>query len=282
MLEIVDVSKRKGNFSMKNISIQLPDGYIMGLVGANGSGKTTLIKMLLGIFTPDSGSIRVDGREYGSEEHGIREDIGYVLQEELFDPGLSAEENVDYYGHYYSRYDKELCRKYMEEFELGSSRKYKVLSKGEKLKLQLAFALAHKPKYLIMDEPAGNFDPDFAKIFYRMLTDFVSDGEHSVLLSTHQTEGLERVVDYVTFLQKGELLFSENIETLHSRYKMIRGESYKIKLLPKERIIYMEEGEYGAKALVVNSRLHPFDATLVVEDATIEEMMYFMTKGGRI
>jgi len=266
---------------MKDIDFQLPDGYIMGLVGANGSGKTTLLKMLLGLFTPDSGSIRIDGQEYDSAEHSIREDIGYVLQEELFDSSLSAWENVDYYGHYYKKYDKELCRKYMEEFELEGSRRYKVFSKGEKLKLQLAFALAHQPKYLIMDEPAGNFDPDFAEIFYRRLVEFVSDGKHSVLLSSHQTEGLEHMVDYVTFLQNGKLIFSENIEELHKRYKMVSGESYKIKLIPKERIIYMEENAYGARALALNSRIHPFDRELLVEDATIEELMYFITKGGR-
>ena len=250
MLEVTNVSKKRGSFSMENISFQLPDGYIMGLIGANGAGKTTLIKLLLGLFSPDSGVIRIDGQEYATAEHSIREQIGYVLQEELFDSTLTAWENVDYYGYYYEKYDKELCRKYMEEFELDGSRKYKVFSKGEKLN--------------------------------RLLTDFVSDGAHSVLISTHQTESLERVADYITFLQKGELLFSENIEALHSRYKMIQGESYKIKLVPKERIIYMEEGEYGAKALAKNSRIHPFDPALVVEDATIEEMMYFMTKGGRI
>ena len=282
MLEVRNVSKKKGSFSMKDIDFQLPDGYIMGLVGANGSGKTTLIKMLLGLFVPDSGSIRIDGQEYTNQEHSMREEIGYVLQEELFDSGLSAEKNVDYYGHYYRKYDRELCRKYMREFELDGSRKYKVFSKGEKLKLQLAFALAHKPKYLIMDEPAGNFDPDFAKMFYRLLTEFVSDGKHSVLLSSHQTEGLEHMVDYVTFLQNGKLMFSENIEELHKRYKMISGESYKIKLIPKERIIYMEENAYGARALALSSRIHPFDRELLVEDATIEELMYFITKGGRI
>lgn len=282
MLEVKNVSKKKGRFSMKDIDFQLPDGYIMGLVGANGSGKTTLLKMLLGLFTPDSGSIRIDGQEYAKDEHSIREGIGYVLQEELFESSLSAWENVDYYGNYYKKYDKELCRKYMEEFELEGSRRYKVFSKGEKLKLQLAFALAHQPKYLIMDEPAGNFDPDFAEIFYRMLTEFVSDGKHSVLLSSHQTEGLEHIVDYVTFLQDGKLVFSENIEELHKRYKMVSGECYKIKLIPKERIIYMEKNAYGAKALVLNSRIHPFDRELLVEDATIEELMYFITKGGRI
>lgn len=282
MLEVRDVCKKKGSFSMKDITLQLPEGYIMGLVGANGSGKTTLLKMLLGLFTPDSGSICIDGREYDSAEHSIREDIGYVLQEELFDQSLSAWENVDYYGHYYKKYDKELCRTYMEEFELEGSRRYKVFSKGEKLKLQLAFALAHHPKYLIMDEPAGNFDPDFAEKFYRLLVKFVSDGEHSVLLSSHQTEGLENIVDYVTFLQDGRTMFSENIEELHKRYKMVSGESYKIKLIPKERIIYMEENAYGAKALAQNSRIHPFDRELVVENATIEELMYFITKGGKV
>lgn len=281
MIEISKVTKRRGKFSLEDITLQLPEGSIMGLVGANGAGKTTLIKLLLGLLRSDSGSISIDGQNYMEEECSIREQMGYVLQEELFNPSMSAEVNADYYGGYYKQYDKELCRKYLEDFEVDGRKKYKVLSKGERLKLQLAFALAHHPKYLIMDEPAGNFDPDFAKRFYGLLTKFVSDGEHSVLLSTHQTEGLERIVDYVTFLQQGKMVFSENIEDLRSHYKIISGEKYKINLLPKERVIYMEENAYGARGLAVDSRIHPFDRELLVEEATIEEMMYFITKGGR-
>ena len=281
MIEVTEAAKRRGSFSLERINIQLPEGCIMGLVGANGAGKTTLIQILLGLLQPDVGSVRIDGLDYRREERSIREEIGYVLQEELFQPGMSVWANADYYGGYYKRYDKALCRKYLEEFEVDGRRKYKVLSKGEKLKFQFAFALAHYPKYLIMDEPAGNFDPDFAKNFYGLLTEFVSDGAHSVLLSTHQTEGLERIADYVTFLQKGKLVFSEDIESLRKRYKIISGEKYKIKLLPEERVIFMEENAYGAKALAVNSRIHPFDAELLVENPSIEELMYFITKGGK-
>lgn len=281
MIELTEVTKGIGSFYLENISLQLPEGAIMGLVGANGSGKTTLIQILLGLYRTDSGSVRIDGQEYADAERSIREEIGYVLQDELFQGGLSSYENADYYGRYYQRYDKELLREFLEEFNVNGRCKVKALSKGEKLKLQFAFALSCKPKYLIMDEPAGNFDPEFAELFYQKLAAFVSDGQHSILLSTHQTEGLERIADYITFLEKGKLVFSEDVESLREHYKIISGEKYKIKLLPEERVIYIEENAYGAKALAVNSRIHPFDSELLVEDASIEEMMYFITEGGR-
>lgn len=280
MIQITKMTKRIGSFSLGPISLELPDGYIMGLVGVNGAGKTSLLKTLLGLYRPDDGQILIDGRSYDTDEHSIREDIGFVLTEDIFETNVKIGQNVDYYGKYYSRYDAALCRQYLEEFELDVNKRSQQLSRGEKLKLQFAFALAHQPKYLIMDEPAGNFDPEFGSLFYRKLVEFVSDGAHSVLLSSHQTGGMERILDYLTFLADGKVVVAESMEALHQQYKLVSGEAYKIKLIPPERIIYMEEHAYGAKALVKNNRLHPFDAQLCVEDASIEDMMYYMVKGG--
>lgn len=281
MLQVNDVSKKLGVFQMDNISITLPEGFIMGLIGPNGAGKTTLLHLILGLYRPDSGSIRVAGMDYQTCERQIREQLGALLLEKLFDPGWTLRQNADRYGAYYTSYDETVLRNYLERFQLKPDRKYRGLSRGEELKFQLAFALSHDPKLLILDEPAGNFDPEFREQFFGVLKEFISDGTRSVILSTHLTEDLERRADYITYLEKGKCLLSTDIESLRESYRLVTGEMYKIKLLPKENVIHVEEGTYGTRALVRHHKRSVYDRELTVTVPTLEEFMYFMTKRRR-
>lgn len=279
MVELQDITKKVGAFSLRNISFALPDGYIMGLIGENGSGKTTLLRILLGLYRETEGVVLFDGKSHQEDRKAISEQIGYVLQDELFEKGLSLEKNGAFYGTYYSKYNHEKFLALLQEFALEKKKKYGKLSKGERLKFQFAFALSYEPKYLILDEPVGNFDPEFRKIFYQKITQYVSDGQHSVILASHLTNELERIVDYVTFLRKGKLVFSQTIEEMRESYRVLSGEAYKIKLLPKEDVLYMETEKYGARALVRHYKRATYDKELLVERPTMEQLMYFWKKG---
>lgn len=281
LLEVKNVSKHLGAFHLDNISLELPEGYIMGLVGPNGAGKTTLLHLILGLYQPGQGEILIDGMSYQDNEREIREQIGVVLLERMFDTGMTLQENGDYYGKYYKNYDVQTLEAYLKRFGLELHRKYKALSKGEELKFQLAFALSHAPKLLILDEPAGSFDPEFRVEFFEVLKEFIADGSKSVIISTHLTEDLERMADYITYLEKGKCLLSTDIESMREGYRLVIGETYKIKLIPQENIIHMEEGTYGTKALVIHRKRYSYDRELTVTTPTIEELMYFMTKRGR-
>lgn len=281
LLELNDVSKHLGTFHMKNINVSLPEGYIMGLIGPNGAGKTTLLHLILGLYRADAGSVRVAGRSYEESERKIREQTGVVLLERLFDPGYTLRQNADRYGAYYSAYQPEVFLNYLERFSLAPERKYRKLSTGEELKFQLAFALAHDPKLLVLDEPAGNFDPKFRAEFFKVLKEFISDGTRSVILSTHLTEDLDRMADYITYLEKGRCLMSDDIETLRDSYRLVTGEAYKIRLLPKEDVIHIEEGAFGVRALVRHRKRNVYDSALAVTAPTLEELMYFVTKRRR-
>lgn len=281
LLELKEVSKHLGTFHLKPISLELPEGYIMGLIGPNGAGKTTLLHLILGLYRPRTGTVLIDGMDYRDHEREIRERLGTVLLEQMFDASMTLRKNADYYGSYYRDYDSSIFEEYLERFSLAPKRKYKELSKGEELKFQLAFALSHAPRLLVMDEPAGNFDPEFRDEFFHVLKEFIADGTRSVLLSTHLTEDLDRMADYITYLEKGDCLFSTDIESLRENYRLVTGETHKIKLIPKENVIHMEEGEFGTRALVRHRRRYSYDVTLTVAAPTIEELMYFMTKRRR-
>ena len=280
MIELKNVNKRLGTFHIENISFELPEGYIMGLIGPNGSGKTSLIHLLLGLYKADEGSIFIDGMSYEDREDDIHELIGSVLLEDLFDEALTLKQNGHEYGRYYKKYSGATLESYLDRFGLDKNRKYKALSKGEKLKFQFAFALSHDARLLILDEPTGNFDPGFRKEFFAVLKEFISDGTRSVLLSTHLTEDLDRMADYILYMEKGRSIFSGDIEKLRDSYRLVVGENYKINLLRKEEVVHIEKGEYGTKALVKHRPRYTYDESLTVAIPTLEELMYFMTKRG--
>lgn len=276
MLKLEQVQKRRNTFLLDNISIELPEGYIMGLIGENGAGKTTLLQILSGLLSADKGEIRMDGISLAEDEAAVKQEIGAVLHDDMFDVRDTLLRNGNRYGRFYSHYEESSLKERMAEFGLDGRKKYGRLSKGEKLKFALAFALAHKPKLLLLDEPAANFDKEFRTLFIKVLRDYVADGENTVILSTHLTSDIDMLADYLLFIKGGRQLLYGDIESVRAHYRIAAGEEYKLKLL-KDRIIHMETGEFGSRALVYSGG-KPFDSALKVWEPSIEELMYFMEK----
>lgn len=281
MVEMVGVSKGLGDFYMKDISFFLPGGYICGVAGENGSGKTTLLNLLMGLYRADTGTIKIEQKSYAAEEKQIHDLLGVVLNEDLMFSGFSLEKNGDYFGKYYSGYEKEKYLSCLFEFELEKEQKFGRLSKGEKLKCQFAFALACNPVVLILDEPTANFDPKFREKFLRYLREFVADGKRNVLLATHLMEELDCIADYLIYLENGQLIFEGDIEKFREEYRIVAGENYKINLLGKDIIISSEQKKYGTKALVRHSCYNDYDKELSVAVPTLEEFMYFLNRRKR-
>lgn len=165
----------------------------------------------------------------------------------------------------------------LKQYHLDPREKFGHLSKGQKLKCQFAFALACHPAYLFLDEPVANFDPEFKKQFFADLCTFIGDGERTAVLSTHETEDLDRLADYLIFMKEGEAVIASDMEKFRDSYRIVSGESYKIRLLRQDAIVKLEEREFGARALVRHSRLLSYDKSLLVACPTIADFMYFMS-----
>lgn len=279
MLKLINISKKLGKFELDNISFNLPKGYIMGLVGQNGAGKTSIINMILGLYKIEKGSILIDGMDITEYEKEVKDRIGFVICDDLFHPYLSLLENANLYGKYYSKYSKKEFVDYCDRFQIDVNKKLSKFSTGEKLKFQFAFALSHKPKLLILDEPVGNFDPEFRKEFLSILSEFIEDGEHSILISTNTTKELEAMADYITMIKRGKIVFSMEKEAMCEKYKLVKGEECKIDLIDKNRIIYKESGSYQTTAIVLNDEFYEYDEELVVEAPSIDDVMYYIVKG---
>lgn len=281
MIRISQVSKLLGTFTLKNINLEIPQGYIIGLIGANGCGKTSLLHILMGLYKPNSGEVELMGKNYKENEDELHDMIGIVLQERLYEDHMTLQENAAYYGRFYSAYDEKYFLQMLESYGLDAKKKYKQLSKGEELKFQFAFALAHHPKLLLLDEPTGNFDPEFRDEFLSALKDFIADGEHTVILATHLTDDLDKIADYIIYMENGSILLATDIEDIRSRYRIVAGEDYRMRLLPEQRIIHMEKGEFATKALIRHRKVDEYDLSYTVSVPTIEEFMYFVTKRGK-
>lgn len=278
MIEFKNVSKAYDGFTLKDISFCLPKGYIMGLVGTNGAGKTTLLNLLMGVLKPSRGEVIIDGMNYNDNSCEIKDKIGFVLSENVFFNGISLIDNATIFGEYYSKYDRDDFLEWCQKLVIDHKKKYKQLSKGAKLKFWLAFALSHKPEILVLDEPVANFDPEFRKEFFQILADFISDGEHSIILATHLTEDLDKVADYLILLDQGEMLLNADRVQLEDGFRIIKGAEYKVNLLSDNILVNKESNSYGTTALVQHRPATTYDKELEVLIPNIEDLIYHLVK----
>jgi ABC-2 type transport system ATP-binding protein len=268
----------------------MPKGSIMGFIGENGAGKTTTIKLLLGLLVKDGGQIRLFGADPDRDEASelaVKEQIGVVFSENHFPEDLNARRLGRIMQRMYRQWDTDVFRGYLGDFGLSDEKaQIRTYSKGMKMKLALAVALAHDPKLLILDEPTAGLDPVIRNDFLDVLLDYIVDGEHSVFFSSHITGDIEKVADYVTFIHDGRLIFSRDKETLledycivhcgKERFQSLRGEL-------GERVVGFRAGRFGAEALVRGALLLPAqqDDNIVCEQPTIEEIMTYFVRGFR-
>ena len=227
MLELMQVNKKFKNFTIRDVSFQVPAGYITGLVGKNGAGKSTLIRLILDVLKKDSGSICLDGLDSVKDGTRFRDQVGFVLEKaDFFIQGKPAVENGRILGNLYTNWNQELFQSYMEEFEMTrfdqNGRKISQLSTGQYIRFQLAFALAHKPSLLLLDEPTGNLDPVFRMKFLEKLQTAIETEELAILFATHVTTDLDKIGDYIAVMDQGKILLSESKEELFDRYQTNR------------------------------------------------------------
>lgn len=283
MLRVHELDKEmsgEDRFHLENISFHLPKGYICGLVGENGAGKTTLLRCLMGLYR-STGDIVIDGHDLNSDEAAARGEIAVVCDEGFFDENINLEKLGKYYGQMYEWFDMEKYLGYLERFNLDRKQKYKKLSKGMKIKAQLAFALSYGAKLFLFDEPTAGLDKHFREDFLRLCTELVSDGGKSIIISSHITEDLDRIADYIAYMQAGRLLFFKPKDAACEHFRIVTGPVYKCKLIPKEAVVYMEEGTYSSTAMVIRDKCILVDRELQEHTPDIRELIHYLVKGGK-
>lgn len=280
MIEIKNVSKKWKKFSLKNISFSLPEGYILGLIGKNGAGKSTLINCIIGANDYE-GEVVVDGKCNSIYERSASEQIGFIIEDAPFLKMESLLYNGELFGKMYKKFDMEKFRNYLAKFKLYENMEYRELSKGMETKFQLAFALAHSPKVLIVDEATAGLDPVFRREFLEILQKEVCEHMMTAILSTHLTTDLDKVADYVMMLDEGKMVFYEDKESLLDKYPLVSGDAEVLKEIPETVYKRMRKQGNGFHTIFVDTdylNKHPnLREKLKVQRTTLDEIMYYLS-----
>lgn len=279
-LELRHLSKNYGSFQLDDISLTLPGGAIMGLIGENGAGKSTTIKCILNLIRKDSGEIEILGRDSLAQEQAVKEEIGIVLDESMFHDGLTAADVGKILTRSFRTWDQSLFTQYLEKFELPTSKAIKTFSRGMKMKLSIGAALSHRPKLLLLDEATSGLDPVVRDDILDEFLTFIQDDDHSILVSSHITSDLDKVADYVTFLHKGRVQIQGEKDALLTRYGRLICARADLERVEPSLLSGIRMSQFGCEALVNDRRA--FCACypgLTVDPVTLEDIMVLTVKG---
>lgn len=275
MLKVDNLSKDLDNFSLKNISFTLEEGFIMGLIGPNGAGKSTLIKIILNLLKADEGTIGIFGTNYKENEIFIKNNIGFVWDDLYFYDDLKVKDYKKIMKDFYSNFDNDLFDKYIYNFKINKNNKIRTLSKGEKMKVMLAGALSHKAKLLIFDEATAGLDYISRKELFKIFKEIIEDGDKSIIFSTHITSDLEGLADYITFINNGEIVFSKDIEDIKESYGLVRFDKETLENM-NVKFIGKKENKYYSEGLFIKNEKNKVEGNILTP--TLDEIMYYYIK----
>lgn len=274
-LEIKNLTKAFPGFTLDDLTLTLPAGCIMGLIGENGAGKSTTIRLILDILHKDGGSVTILGRDNGDNMRLTKEDVGVVMDEVGIPECLTAKQVGQVMKRTYRNWDEMEYKRLLEKLALPDDRPFRDFSRGMKMKLGIAVAMSHDSKLLLLDEATSGLDPVVRDEVVEMFYDFTRDEIHSILISSHIVSDLEKLCDYVAFLHHGKLLLCEEKDRLLSEYGILHCTSEQFAKLDREAVRYKKESPYGME-LVVKRGAVP--EGLHVSPVSIEELFIFMAK----
>ena len=218
IIQCENIVKRYKDFSLKNISFTIKPGYLTGLIGVNGAGKTTLINIIAGLDTDFHGRVNINGIDIKKNFTEAKQEIGLISEKLSFFIDKTAYENALLLGEYFNNWNMEEYYIWLDKMNIPKGEPIYQFSKGMKMKFQLSFAMAHSPKFLLLDEPTAGFDPVFRKDFLNILQDILNQ-DVGILMSTHITSDLDKIVDYIILLDNGEIKVNDTKEALEDNFK---------------------------------------------------------------
>ncbi len=224
MIELKNVSKRyKQTEALKNVSLSLKPGQIVGILGPNGSGKTTLIKILNGLLRDYSGEVLIDNQSVGVHSKSL---ISYLPDQTYLADWMNGEKAIDLFKDMYSDFDETRMRDLMAKLKLDSKQSIKTMSKGMKERFQLALVMSRNAKIYILDEPIGGVDPAARELILNTILDnYASDS--LVIISTHIISEIEQIFDTVVFLKEGEVVLCDDVDQIRSSHNKSIDELFK-------------------------------------------------------
>ncbi len=278
-LKVIGLTKRYDRFTLDNVSFEIPMGTILGMIGENGAGKSTTINAILNLIHRDEGAVSFWGKNLSSDL-ALKEEIGVVFDGLSFYETLTPKQVGKILSAGYKTWDKDLYKEYLARFDLPEKQEIKAFSKGMRMKLNIAAALSHRPKLLILDEPTAGLDPVMRDDILEVFLEFVQDEEHSIFLSSHISTDLEKIADHILFIHQGKVVFHKPKDELRYRYGVLRCGEEAFSKMDKADLLAWRREAYQYSVLVEDKeaarRKYP-DA--VVDNATIDDILLIYVKG---
>lgn len=211
-VKIQHLTKAYPNFLLNDISFQLEEGTIMGLIGKNGAGKSTIIKSMIHMINPDKGALIFWGQDIMENEQEIKANLGIAIGGMDIYRMKTIKQIYTVTKRFYPKWDEKAFQRYLKLFSLEENKKMNQLSEGMKVKFFLALALSHHAKLLILDEPTSGLDPLARDELLQLFKEIVADGKTSILFSTHITSDLDKCADAITYIHEGNVICSDTKE----------------------------------------------------------------------
>lgn len=283
VIEIEGLCKRYDGFAIENLNLSIPQGGIMGFIGANGAGKTTTIYSILNVIPVDAGRIQIFGKDYKKDEQEIKQDIGVVFDEMGYHEIMTPLQISRMMKSIYHNWSEMEFAKYLDRFGLPYKKRCGTFSRGMRMKLQIAVALSHGAKLLIMDEPTSGLDPVVRNEMLDIFQEFVEEEDHTILLSSHIIEDLERIADEIAFIDKGRILLADNKDVILEQHAILKGKKQDISKIRSEDMVGVKRSAYGVEILVQDApacrRRYP---EFLCEPASLEDiMLYYVSREGK-
>ena len=275
-LRLKNICKHYKNFDVKNVSFEVPDGVVVGLIGENGAGKSTIIKSILGAVHPDSGEILFNGIHTDKLTDEQRQRISFVFDDVALPIDLDMTALNIVLSKIYRNWDGKKFRSLFEQFNLPQDKPFGAFSKGMKMKSALAVAFSHDSELLILDEPTSGLDPVVRDEILSLLYDYNQQGDRSVLLSSHITSDLEKICDYIVYIHSGKVVLNEEKDTLLRKYSVYSITDEQLKEIPAHAVVRVLRRNYGTDVLALRESM---PETFVSKNISLDDIMLFYSKG---
>lgn len=276
VIEIKNVVKDYGDFKLDDVSFSVPEGSVCGFIGQNGAGKTTTIQLMLDVIKRDAGEIYLFGKSIDHDSAKLREEIGVVFDEMGFHEFMTGKDINVMMKNVYKHWDEEVFFSYLKQFSLSTGKPCGAFSRGMRMKLQIAVALSHHAKLLIMDEPTSGLDPIVRNEILQIFREYVVEEDHTILLSSHITGDLEKLADEVVFIDGGRIVLSGNKDDILEAHGLLKCKKDELSLISSSLVVNVQPGSFGVEVLVNDrkaaEKLYP---QMVIEPAALEDIMIF-------
>lgn len=277
VIEVSNLRKQYNSFLLDNISFSVPCGFVGGFIGENGAGKTTTLKLILGMVMKDGGDIKLFSKP--AEDVSLKEDVGVLFEQPYYQEDWTPLDIEKAMRPFYKKWSDAAFHQYLERFSLDPKQKYKTMSRGMKMKLGMAVTLAHDAKLLLLDEPTSGLDPVGRDEMLEIFRDYMVKEDRTIFFSTHITSDLEKIADYITYIQNGRILYSGLKDDLIEKYCLIRGGIGNLPQSKRKQIFGLREHPNGFDGMIEMKDIAGFPTSVVTETVSLDDIMVRMSKG---